>query len=93
MKSNQNAMKSIRTWTAAAVVALANLQQAAQACPGCKQPEGQPLSGASLGFGWSIGFMLLMVAGTLGGIGWMMYRSCQALAARDMALAAGGEAA
>ncbi len=87
-------MKSIRTWTAAAVVALANLQQAAQACPGCKQPEGQPLSGASLGFGWSIGFMLLMVAGTLGGIGWMMYRSCQALAARDMALLAdSGEAA
>ncbi len=80
-------------WAAAAIVAFVNLQQAAQACPGCKQAEGQPLSGASIGFGWSIGFMLLMVAGSLGGMGWMMYRSCQALAARDMALAAGSEAA
>lgn len=77
----------------AVVLALVSLQQAAQACPGCKQAEGQPLSGASIGFGWSIGFMLFTVAGALGGIGWMMYRSCQALAARDMALAASGEAA
>ncbi len=67
-------------------------QQAAQACPGCKQNmvpgadgKAPPLNGASLGFGLSIFFMLFMIAALLGGLGFMMYRSCQAIAARQQA--------
>ena len=68
-------------------------QQAAQACPGCKQnmvpgADGvtPPLNGASLGFGLSIFFMLFMIAALLGGLGFMMYRSCQTIAARQQAM-------
>ncbi len=58
---------------------------AAQACEGCKQAiqNGQgpeQLSAASIGYGWSVGFMLLMTFSVLGSLGWMMFRSCQTLA-------------
>ena len=78
-----------RMVAAATGLALFCLQEAAQACPGCKQVDGAPLNGASLGFSLGVLFMLFMVGSTLGGLGWMMYRSCQALAARDLARAEG----
>ncbi len=72
---------------------------AAQACPGCKQnfvpgTDGKvpPLNGASLGFGISIFFMIFMIAALLGGLGFMMYRSCQVIAARHGAMLARLEA-
>ena len=71
-------------WTLGAVLLFAS--QVAQACPGCKQTEGAPLNGDSVGFGLSIFFMLFMIASLLGGLGWMMYRSCRTLAARDRAM-------
>jgi hypothetical protein len=63
--------------------ALVCAQSAAQGCPGCKQVEGAPLSGASIGFGWDIGFMLLMIGSLLGGLTYMIVQSCRALAERD----------
>ena len=71
-------------WTLGAVLLFAG--QVAQACPGCKQTEGAPLNGDSVGFGLSIFFMLFMIASLLGGLGWMMYRSCRTLAMRDRAM-------
>lgn len=58
----------------------------ARACEGCKQAVqngmngDQQLSAASIGYGWSVGFMLLMTFSVLGSLGWMMFRSCQNLA-------------
>ena len=73
--------------------ALIFTQQAAQACPGCKQNmvmgadgKAPPLNGDSLGFGLSIFFMLFMIAALLGGLGFMMYRSCQTIAARQQVM-------
>lgn len=71
--------------------ALLSLQAAAQACPGCKQVDGAPLSGASIGFGWDIGFMLVLLGSLLGGMGYMIYQSCRALAERDRYLEEAGE--
>ena len=66
---------------------------AVQACPGCKQntvagTDGSvpPLNGTSVGFGLSIFFMIAMIVSLLGGLGFMMYRSCQTLAAQQRAL-------
>ena len=74
-------------------VALIFAHTAAQACPGCKQnltpgADGKvpPLNGASLGFGLSIFFMIFMIVALLGGLGFMMYRSCQAISARQNAM-------
>ena len=71
-------------WTLGAVLIFVG--NAAQACPGCKQTEGAPLHGDSVGFGLSIFFMLFMIVALLGGLGFMMYRSCRALAVRDARL-------
>jgi hypothetical protein len=65
-------------------------QNAAQACPGCKQVDGAPLSGASVGFSLDIVFMLVLLGSLFGGFGYMMYQSCRALAARDRYLESGG---
>ena len=69
---------------------------AAQACPGCKQvTEGRgavPLNGASIGFGLSIFFLIFMIVALLSGLGFMMYRSCQTLAARHRVILARMEA-
>ncbi len=80
-------------------LALIFAHDAAQACAGCKQSmtpgaDGTtpPLNGASLGFGLSIFFMIFMVAALIGGLGFMMYRSCQAIAARQDAELARTEA-
>lgn len=81
-------MKSTRdraVWAAAAAAWV--LQSGvARACEGCKQAVqsgmsgDQQLSAASVGYGWSVGFMLLMTFSVLGSLGWMMFRSCQTLA-------------
>jgi argininosuccinate lyase len=79
-------MKSALTFQRAAWLlgaALVFAQNAAQACPGCKQVEGAPLSGASAAFGWDIGFMLVMIGSLLGSLSFIIYKSCQALAERD----------
>ena len=72
-------------WTLGA--SLLFVSQAAQACPGCKQntdgANAVPLNGDSIGFGLSIFFMLFMIVAVLGGLGYMMFRSCRVLAARD----------
>jgi hypothetical protein len=65
--------------------ALVFLQQsAALACEGCKQAisgaNGQEtLSAASLGYGWSVSFLLVMMISVVGSLCWMIYRSCQNL--------------
>ena len=70
--------------------ALFFVQTAAQACPGCKQNtdgvNAPPLNGDSIGFGLSIFFMIFMITAIIGGLGFMTYRACQALAARERAL-------
>ncbi len=64
-------------------MALITLQSAAQACPGCKQVDGAPLNGASIGFSCDIFFMLVLLISLFAGFGYMMYQSCRALAERD----------
>lgn len=78
-------------WALAAALLFAHT--AVQACPGCKQNmtpgangSTPPLNGASIGFGLSIFFMIAMIVGLLGGLGFMMYRSCQTLAAQQRAM-------
>ncbi len=78
-------------WALGAVLIFAH--NAAQACPGCKQNmtpgaggSAPSLSGASIGFGLSIFFMIFMIAALLGGLCYMTYRSCRVLAARERAL-------
>ena len=84
MKTLPSQLGRRAAWTLGAVLLFAS--QAVQACPGCKQTDGAPLNGDSVGFGLSIFFMLFMIASAMGGLGWMMSRACQTLAARDRAL-------
>ncbi len=74
---------NMRSVAALLGLALILAQNAANACPGCKQVDGAPLSGASIAFGWDIGFMLLMIGSLLGGLSFMIYKSCRVLAERD----------
>ena len=73
-------------WTFGAVLIFA--ANAVQACPGCKQTDTASLHGDSIGFGLSIFFMLFMITALIGGLGFMMYRSCRVLAARDAQISA-----
>ena len=77
-------------WVLGATLLFAS--QAVQACPGCKQTDGASLNGDSIGFGLSIFFMLFMIVSVISGLGFMMYRSCRALAARDAQVLAGMDA-
>jgi hypothetical protein len=56
---------------------------AAMACEGCKEPSSVAGSGGvdgiSLGFSASVIFMLVMVGSILGGLAWMIARSCRQL--------------
>ena len=92
----ESLMKRARTWQSRAGACLGAAilfaPALAQACPGCKQVDGVPLSGASLGFGWDILFMLVMIGSILGGLSYMIYQSCRALAERDRAVNAAYEA-
>jgi hypothetical protein len=53
------------------------------ACPGCKEPSNvagpSGVSGISAGFSWSVLFMLFSVASIMGGMIFMMVRSCRQL--------------
>jgi hypothetical protein len=55
------------------------------ACEGCKEPSSvtgaSGVDGISAGFSWSVIFMLGAVASVLGGLVWMMVRSCKQLSA------------
>ena len=72
------------------------VHQAAQACPGCQQARTEngktALSGISLGFGFGVIFMLVTVFAVLGALGYMMYRSCQVIAAQQRAAMAAEDA-
>ena len=89
-----------RSVATAVVTAFLAVQQGAQACPGCRQSVGMG-DGASgsytvnligVGYGLSILFLLLTVAGIVSGLVYMMYRNCQAIAARQNAMLAEEEA-
>jgi hypothetical protein len=53
------------------------------ACPGCKEPSNvagaSGVNGISAGFSWSVLFMLFSVASIMGGMIFMMVRSCRQL--------------
>ena len=87
---------SRRSAAAAVATAFFFVQRGAQACPGCRQSVGMG-DGASgsysvnlvgLGYGLSILFLLLMVGSIVSGLVYMMYRNCQAIAARQNAMLA-----
>ena len=64
-----------------------NFAASVMACPGCKEPSNvagaSGVSGISAGFSWSVLFMLFSVASILGGMIFMIVRSCRQLAARQ----------
>ncbi len=71
-------------WTVTAFL-LAALPSA-MACPGCKEPVSVAgdggLSGISLGFSASVLFMLGTIGSILGGMLWMIVRTCKQLDGR-----------
>ena len=70
------------------------VQQAAQACPGCRQAVGMgdgasgsfSVNGAGLGYGLSIIGLLVTIMGLIGGLGYVAYKNCQIIAARQQAI-------
>ena len=70
------------------------VQQAAQACPGCRQAAGSGdgaggsfvVNSTGIGYGLSIIGLLLTVAGLVGSLGFVAYRNCQIIAARQQAM-------
>jgi hypothetical protein len=56
------------------------------ACPGCKEPSNvagaSGVNGISAGFSWSVLFMLFSVASVMGGLIFMIVRSCKQIEAR-----------
>ena len=64
-----------------------NLAPSLMACPGCKEPANvagaSDLSGINAGFSWSVLFMLCSVASIMGGLIFMMVRSCRHIEARQ----------
>lgn len=66
------------------------------ACEGCKEPSNvagaSGVDGISAGFSWSVIFMLGAVASVLGGLVWMMVRSCKQLDASHQAVTTIGRA-
>jgi hypothetical protein len=62
-----------------------NFASSVMACPGCKEPSNvtgaSGVSGISAGFSWSVLYMLLSVASILGGMIFMIVRSCRQLEA------------
>jgi len=57
------------------------------ACEGCKEPSSvtgaSGVDGISAGFSWSVIFMLGAVGSVLGGLVWMVIRSCKQLSAEQ----------
>ena len=73
-------------------VALVMACQVAEACPGCKQAVGGDGAGGSrqinnqaIGYAVSIGLLFFMIAAALSTLGYLMYRNCQVIAARQQA--------
>ncbi|HEY0792511.1 MAG TPA: hypothetical protein VGD78_15715 [Chthoniobacterales bacterium] len=68
-------------WTVSTFV-LANLP-VAYACPGCKEPSNvagaSGVNGISLGFSLSVVFMLGMIGSLLGGMLYMIVKTCRQL--------------
>jgi hypothetical protein len=60
------------------------------ACPGCKEPSNvagaSGVNGISAGFSWSVLFMLFSVASIIGGMTFMIVRSCRKLEASRAAV-------
>jgi magnesium-transporting ATPase (P-type) len=69
-----------------------NLVPSLMACPGCKEPSNvagaSDVGGISAGFSWSVLFMLCSVASIVGGMIFMIVRSCRQLAARGQMVSA-----
>ena len=76
------------------------IQHAAQACPGCRQAAGSGdgaggsfvVNSTGIGYGLSIIGLLLMVASLIGALGYVAYRNCQIIAARQQAMLEAEEA-
>ena len=97
-----NTRNSLRRYVAVVLAtSLFFVQQAAQACPGCRPSVGMAdgasgsLSVNSLGvaYGLSIIGLLIMVVGLIGGLGFVAYRNCQIIAARQQAMLEAEDAA
>lgn len=89
MKTRNN----LRSLLVATVVTVLLFTQEAQACEGCKQAVGmgdgaggsRVVNGIGIAYALSIGTLLFTVAGILCGLGYMMYRNCQIIAAQQAA--------
>ena len=73
-------------------VALVMACQVAEACPGCKQAVGgdgaggsRQINGQAVGYAVSIGLMFFTIIAALSTLGFLMYRNCQVIAARQQA--------
>jgi hypothetical protein len=82
----------MRLFLASLVGAVLANAPAVMACEGCKEPSSVAgnggVDGISLGFSASVIFMLVMVGSILGGLAWMIARSCRELDAAHRAAAA-----
>jgi hypothetical protein len=73
----------MRLFLASLIGAVLANAPAVMACEGCKEPSSVAgnggVDGISLGFSASVLFMLIMVGSILGGLTWMIARSCREL--------------
>ena len=77
------------------------VQQVAQACPGCRQAAGMgdgasgsmAVNSLGIAYGLSIIGLLLTVFCLIGGLGFVAYRNCQIIAARQRAMLEAEDAA
>jgi hypothetical protein len=73
----------MRLFLASVVGAVLANAPAVMACEGCKEPSSVAgnggVDGISFGFSGSIIFMLAVVGSILGGLAWMIARSCRQL--------------
>jgi hypothetical protein len=73
----------MRLFLASLIGAVLANAPAVMACEGCKEPSSVAgnggVDGISLGFSASVLFMLVMVGSILGGLTWMIARSCREL--------------
>ena len=83
----------LHSYLMAAAVTVLLFAQQAQACEGCKQAVGmgdgaggsRTVNSIGIGYALSIGMLLFTLVGVLGGLGYMMYRNCQIIAAQQNA--------
>ncbi len=85
----------------ALAAALFFVHHATQACPGCKQAVGmgdgaggsRAVNSVGVAYALSIGLLLFMIAAVISSLGYMMYRNCRIIAARQSAMLAAEDAA